>query len=107
MGNIDYDFIGSSSSADAAAETNGLLLSQSTLSILIIVIGACVVIALILSIVNLVMNIRLNRRIGNVSTKIGTIQTKDNDTMGVVFCKSCGSQFAATEKQCPYCGTRR
>ena len=59
------------------------------------------------SIVNLIMSIRMNRRIGNISSKLGTIQSDKNDTIGIVFCKKCGSKYSVADRQCPFCGEKR
>lgn len=104
--NIDYDYIGSSAEK-AGKAAKGFSFSQSTLSVLIIVVGVVALVALILGIINLVMNVKNNSRLGNVSTKIGSIQASDKEAVGAVFCKNCGSQYTVSEKQCPYCGARR
>ena len=74
---------------------------------LVIIIGVLVLIALSISIVNLIMSIRMNRRIGNISSKLGTIQSDKNDTIGIVFCKKCGSKYSVADRQCPFCGEKR
>ena len=88
-------------------ESKNAIFSQSVLSVLVIIIGVLVLIALSISIVNLIMSIRMNRRIGNISSKLGTIQSDKNDTIGIVFCKKCGSKYSVADRQCPFCGEKR
>lgn len=108
MGNIDYDYLGDVSvAASAVTESKNAIFSQSVLSVLVIIIGVLVLIALSISIVNLIMSIRMNRRIGNISSKLGTIQSDKNDTIGIVFCKKCGSKYSVADRQCPFCGEKR
>lgn len=108
MGNIDYDYLGDGSVATSAVtESKNAIFSQSVLSVLVIIIGVLVLIALSISIVNLIMSIRMNRRIGNISSKLGTIQSDKNDTIGIVFCKKCGSKYSVADRQCPFCGEKR
>ena len=108
MGNIDYDYLGDGSvAASAVTESKNAIFSQSVLSVLVIIIGVLVLIALSISIVNLIMSIRMNRRIGNISSKLGTIQSDKNDTIGIVFCKKGGSKYSVADRQCPFCGEKR
>ena len=108
MGNIDYDYLGDGSvAASAVTVSKNAIFSQSVLSVLVIIIGVLVLIALSISIVNLIMSIRMNRRIGNISSKLGTIQSDKNDTIGIVFCKKCGSKYSVADRQCPFCGEKR
>ena len=93
--------------ASAVTESKNAIFSQSVLSVLVIIIGVLVLIALSISIVNLIMSIRMNRRIGNISSKLGTIQSDKNDTIGIVFCKKCGSKYSVADRQCPFCGEKR
>lgn len=106
MGNIDYDYL-SSSTASAENAAGNFVLSQSLVSILIIIIGAIAVISLVLGVVSLVMNIKNSGRLDNISNKLMSIQSPEKDGIGVVFCKNCGNQYSVSQKQCPYCGSKR
>lgn len=89
MGNIDYDYLEDGSvAASAVTESKNAIFSQSVLSVLVIIIGVLVLIALSISIVNLIMSIRMNRRIGNISSKLGTIQSDKMIQSGLCFVKS-------------------
>ena len=51
MGNIDYDYLGDGSvAASAVTESKNAIFSQSVLSVLVIIIGVLVLIALSISI---------------------------------------------------------
>ena len=66
-----------------------------------IYIGLAVV--LILLIVNLIFTIRLmNKFKGSRNVSLNM-----NQSMGVVFCKKCATEFDANLRVCPNCGTTR
>lgn len=72
---------------------------------LVIYIGLAI--AIILSIVNLILLLKRTSNNGSVSKKIISANTAPSEVGNIVFCKSCATQFDASERCCPKCGTPR
>lgn len=102
---FDYDYNGGQKDS-STAKSSGI--NDATLMVVIIAILCLVVITLILAIINMVNINKIKKRVGNIGVKVGNMEnTSKEGSIGVVFCKKCGSQFKATENSCPYCGTKK
>ena len=66
-----------------------------------IYVGLAVVLAV--SIANMVMLINLGKRVGSAKTDFKSV----NQGMSVMFCKKCATEFDASLRVCPNCGTQR
>lgn len=76
-----------------------------------VAIYVCLGILVILVVVIMVLIIMLLHKLNNIGSgknsyyanQVGNVKNQ----MGVVFCKKCTTQFDATERFCPRCGTPR
>ncbi len=111
MDNIDY----SGESATTAKEIVTEAVTEATKSaeggdmvkILIIVITVMVALILIMSIITVIKACGTKKKVDAISMKIGNMEFGKSSDIGVVFCKKCGSNYAMSEKKCPYCGEKR
>ena len=104
---FDYDYNGGQEDS-TTIKNSGSGISDATFMVVIIAILCLIVITLILTIINMVNINNMKKRIANIGVKVGNIEnTSKEGSIGVVFCKKCGSQFKATENSCPYCGTKK
>ena len=70
-----------------------------------IYIGLAVIIVLL--VVILILLVKRTANNAAVSKRIMATNTVSNGGSSVVFCKSCATQFDATQRFCPKCGTPR
>lgn len=104
---FDYDYNGGQKDS-SAAKSSGSGINNAEFMVVIIAILCLVVITLVLTIINMVNINKMKKRVGNIGVKVGNMEnTSKEGSIGVVFCKKCGSQFKATENNCPYCGTKK
>lgn len=105
---FDYDYNGGQKDGSSATGTGSSGINGTVLLCLIIAILCLVVITLVLTIINMVNISNMKKKVGNIGVKVGNMEnTSKEGSIGVVFCKKCGSQYKATENSCPFCGTKK
>lgn len=99
---FDYDYAGSSSGSSVVT-------GDSTLVMVLAIAAAVVLVAtLVLVIVTMVKVSKMYKKLNTVSVKVGNMDSSAKDKeLGAVFCKKCGSQYKASESECPYCGAKK
>ena len=105
MENIDYDYV--DKTAKAATQSVNL---GGTFVYFLIGLGCAILVAcLVLLIIILVKLNKMNNSMAN-KINVSSVQDKIGDlsqSVGCVFCPSCGNQYDASEKMCPYCKTKK
>lgn len=105
---FDYDYSGGQNDGGTTATKASSGINSTLLLCLIIAILSVAVITLVLTIINMVNINKMKKKLGNIGVKVGNMEnTSKEGSIGVVFCKKCGSQFKATESSCPFCGNKK
>lgn len=90
---FDYDYV--DTTGNAASGANDILLY-----VIIGIVGVIAVAGLVFGLLSFIKYTSL-QRIGLSG------QNATTNEVGVVFCKKCGNQFAASTPSCPFCGEKR
>ncbi|HBZ53004.1 MAG TPA: hypothetical protein DEO82_04445 [Eubacterium sp.] len=100
MDNIDYDYV---EKTTKAASSDGIAFTGNMMSVVLVVSMILLIACFVMLIVVIV---KLNSlSIGN-NTSMHSVIGELSQSAGCVFCKTCGNQYDANEKMCPYCKTK-
>ena len=109
MENIDYDYVEQATTAAKKAAGTATGMSDVILYVYMGVTAAILLACIILIIILLVkVSVMEKSMLSAINASNAHSQFGDfSKGIGCVFCPSCGNQYDASEKMCPYCKTKK
>ncbi len=90
---FDYDYVDTTGNVGSGA--NDILLY-----VIIGIVGVIAIAGLVFGLLSFIKYLSLQKSGFNC-------QSAATNEVGVVFCRKCGNQFAASTPNCPFCGEKR